>query len=185
MFSITPLGLVWITSFCGMLLILSLLFAFRDVVQGFREFFDVRLLRRHYSSLFGSKRGFRLALGGVPVALVALAALLIVEPEAAYGACGTVFAVYVLLSVGSTTYLFFSDALSFGPGPRRDYGDRPIHVLGSGITFFPNVTRLRRGKPPIRRCGKNIDHQNTLTDTGGAASWPCRCTEVPTRWARG
>lgn len=157
MFSITPLGLMWITSFCGVLLLLSLLFAFRDMVEGFREFFDVRLLRRHYFSLFGVKRGFGLVVGAIPVAIIAIVAWLIVKPDAVYGACGTAFGVYVILSVSSTTYLFFVDALSFGPGPRRDYGDRPLHVLGGGITCFPDVKRLHGGKPPVRKRAKHID----------------------------
>lgn len=144
---------MWIMSFCATVLLLSLLFAFRDVVRGFREFFDIRLLRRHYYSLFGTKRGFWLALAMVPAALAGLAVLLIVEPKAAYGVCGMVFAGYVLLAVSSTTWLFFADALSFGRGPRRDYGNRPLHMRGN-ITFFPDVNRLRKGKPPVRRCGK-------------------------------
>ncbi|MDZ7616802.1 MAG: hypothetical protein U1E05_07355 [Patescibacteria group bacterium] len=150
MFSISLLGLLLMASFSAMVLVFSFLLDYRNTLRGFREFFDLRLLRRHYYSVVGTKRGFWFVFGAVSGSLLALAAWLVVEPDIAAGACGTAFGVYLILAGGSTTYLFFADALSFGPGPRRDHGNGSLGTPDGGPRCFPNVCRLGKGKPPVR-----------------------------------
>ena len=103
--------------------LLLFLFSFRDTTQGFREFFDIAVLRNFLRSALRFRPRFSLKAFVVITAL--LVPLIVFYEYVNYGLPGptaiAVEALYLIAVVAPIVYWFFVEA--FGPSPRHRWKD--------------------------------------------------------------
>lgn len=145
MFNFNGPAVLWAAACFGLLLLLSLLLASRDTMRGFRELFDLRIIRNFLRSMLRCRPQFSLA-SVLVIAAIAPPIIVLVVRECYWpGVTDFLFILgYALIVVCPLVYWFFAEA--FGQMPRhrwRSYQNRRNGL--DGASQEPQTPPLRDG----------------------------------------